>query len=261
MARARNIKPKFFTNEELVELPFATRLLFIGLWTIADRAGRMEDRPKRIKMDIFPADDVDVDAALNELQTSGFLLRYEAEGKRYIQVLAFGKHQNPHKDEKASAIPAPTGHGASTVQAPESNGGNLADSLNPDSLNPSLLIPDSQNADTSAAAPAAPKKSRKAQGTPLPDGFGISEDVRAWAEKNGVQHLDRHFESFVNKVHAKGYTYVNWDAALRNAITDDWAKLTVGTLARGSPDQSGGKLGRAGQATAQNAQRWLEESG
>ena len=31
MARARNIKPGFFTNDELVELPFATRLLFIGL--------------------------------------------------------------------------------------------------------------------------------------------------------------------------------------------------------------------------------------
>ena len=52
MARARNIKPGFFTNDELVELPFATRLLFIGLWTIADREGRMVDRPKKIKMEI-----------------------------------------------------------------------------------------------------------------------------------------------------------------------------------------------------------------
>ena len=55
MARARNIKPGFFLNEELVELPFSTRLLFIGLWTLADRDGRMEDKPKRIKMSLFPA--------------------------------------------------------------------------------------------------------------------------------------------------------------------------------------------------------------
>lgn len=139
MARARNIKPGFFTNEELVELGFGTRLLFIGLWTIADRAGRLEDRPKKIKMALFPADDMNVNAALDELQKSGFLLRYEHDGARYIQVLAFNKHQNPHKDEKASLIPPPCGHGASTVQEPDSHGGNRADSLIPDSLN---LIPD-----------------------------------------------------------------------------------------------------------------------
>lgn len=39
MARARNIKPGFFTNDELVELPFEVRSLFIGLWAIADREG------------------------------------------------------------------------------------------------------------------------------------------------------------------------------------------------------------------------------
>ena len=55
MARARNIKPAFFKNETLVELPVETRLLFIGLWTLADREGRLEDRPKRIKMEIYPA--------------------------------------------------------------------------------------------------------------------------------------------------------------------------------------------------------------
>ncbi len=59
MARARNIKPGFFRNAELVELPFEARLLFIGLWTIADREGRLEDRPKQIKMEVFPADNVD----------------------------------------------------------------------------------------------------------------------------------------------------------------------------------------------------------
>jgi hypothetical protein len=50
MARARNIKPAFFKNEQLVELGMSTRLLFIGLWCLADREGRLEDRPKRIKM-------------------------------------------------------------------------------------------------------------------------------------------------------------------------------------------------------------------
>src|ERR1041385_5061356 len=128
MARARNIKPGFFTNEELVELPFSTRLLFIGLWTEADRAGRMEDKPKRIKMKLFPADDIDVDTALQQLHDKGFLLRYEANGERYIQILAFDKHQNPHKDERKSEIPAPNLHRATPMQQQGLNSTNPADS-------------------------------------------------------------------------------------------------------------------------------------
>ena len=52
MARARNLKPSFFTNDKLAELHPLGRLLFAGLWTIADREGRLEDRPKRIKTDV-----------------------------------------------------------------------------------------------------------------------------------------------------------------------------------------------------------------
>ena len=54
MARARNIKPGLFSNEVIAELPAFDRLLFIGLWCLADREGRLEDRPKRIKMELFP---------------------------------------------------------------------------------------------------------------------------------------------------------------------------------------------------------------
>lgn len=56
MARARNIKPGFFKNELLAEMPPEIRLLFMGLWCIADREGRFEERPKKIKMELFPCD-------------------------------------------------------------------------------------------------------------------------------------------------------------------------------------------------------------
>lgn len=107
MARARNIKPGFFRNAELVELGFDRRLLFAGLWTLADRDGLLEDRPKQIKMEIFPADNVDVDKALADLHASELILRYEVDGKRYIQVLKFHKHQHPHHKEPPSTIPKP----------------------------------------------------------------------------------------------------------------------------------------------------------
>ena len=49
MARARNIKPGFFKNEDLAECSPWARLCFAGLWTLADREGRLEDRANVIQ--------------------------------------------------------------------------------------------------------------------------------------------------------------------------------------------------------------------
>lgn len=107
MARVRNLKPGFFTNEDLAECSCWARLCFAGLWTIADREGRLEDRPKRIKGQLFPMDTVDVDPLLDELQARSFILRYTHQGLGFIQIIAFHKHQNPHFREPSSVIPSP----------------------------------------------------------------------------------------------------------------------------------------------------------
>lgn len=80
--------------------------------------------------------------------------------------------------------------------------------------------------ETKAKAPAAPKQ-RKPVKTLLPEGFAVSEAVRKWAASKGYDRVDEHFESFVRKAKANGYTYADWDQALQNAIADDWAKLRV----------------------------------
>lgn len=182
MARARNIKPSFFTNEELVELPFEVRLLFIGLWTLADREGRMEDRPKRIKMALFPADGVDVDAGLNMLQERGFVLRYKAGQVRAIQVLNFAKHQSPHIKESPSEIQAPDEHGAGTMQAPDEHGASRADCLNPESplLNPEPGTPP-------PSIPTSSKPEKTASATPS----GFAEFWAAYPKKVGKGAAER----------------------------------------------------------------------
>lgn len=121
MARARNIKPSFFQNEHLAETSPHARLLFIGLWCIADREGRLEDRPKRIKANLFPYEEVDTDALLNELASSRgkFILRYKTPDNCYIQVVNFCKHQHPHIKEGLSTIPAPDLSDTSTIPAPD----------------------------------------------------------------------------------------------------------------------------------------------
>lgn len=107
MARARLLKPGFFENEDLAKMPPHGRLLFQGLWTLADREGRLHDRPAWIKGQIFAYENVKVDGLLAQLDAGGFIQRYEVEGARYIQVVKFEKHQSPHVREPASTIPAP----------------------------------------------------------------------------------------------------------------------------------------------------------
>lgn len=110
MARARNIKPGLFSNELLVELPAFDRLAFIGLWCLADREGRLEDRVKRIKIELFPCDDYDVDAGLSRLAAAGFISRYQVAGYSVIEIVNFQKHQSPHGSEKDSALPDINGY-------------------------------------------------------------------------------------------------------------------------------------------------------
>lgn len=108
MARIRALKPGFFTDADLCELPMGHRILFEGLWCHADRAGRLEDKPRELKVHILPYDDYDIDAALTDIHNAGFIQRYVAGVKCFIQILGFEDHQRPHKDEKDSIIPAPT---------------------------------------------------------------------------------------------------------------------------------------------------------
>lgn len=108
MARSRNIKPGLFKNEILgVADPIYT-IIFQGLWVLADKEGRLEDRPLRIKAEIIPyREGIDVDIILNWLACNRFIERYKVNENNYIQVINFRKHQNPHKKEADSTIPVP----------------------------------------------------------------------------------------------------------------------------------------------------------
>ena len=135
MARSRNLKPSFFLDDELAELNPLTRILFCGLWCVADRVGRLRDRPKRIKAEVLPYDDYDVDSALSALVNSGHILRYAVDNVAYIQIVNFEKHQRPHIKETASTIPEQASTGNSRAKTPDSLN-LIPDSLNLDSLNP-----------------------------------------------------------------------------------------------------------------------------
>lgn len=110
MARIRYIKPGLFSNEDLAELPIPARYLFSGLWVLADKEGRLEDRPKRIKAQVFPYDDIpfeQVEEWLSLLASAGFIVRYSIRGRFYIAMPTWHQHQRPHPRETPSVIPEP----------------------------------------------------------------------------------------------------------------------------------------------------------
>ena len=208
MSRARNIKPGFFKNEALAELPFEYRILFEGLWCEANREGRMEDRPKRLKAEIFPYDSVDVDAGLDALQASGFVLRYQIAGIKYLEVLNFAKHQNPHKKEAASTIPGPSQ--SDPVQAREipvldaastgHTGAGPADSLIPDS---GFLIPEEEQ---QHVQPPAARSRFLEFWEEYPNKKGKQEAEKTWLKRK----LDAKCDELIEHVRLMASTDTDW---------------------------------------------------
>lgn len=179
--RARNIKPGFFKNEELAGCSPWARLLAAGLWMLADREGRLEDKPRQIKMEIFPADNVDCDPLLDELWKAGHIIRYECVDKKYIQVVKFLKHQNPHIKEKQSEIPEYIYKNQdSTVQALDSHQPKVGlHPLNPESLllNPESGILNELSEDNSS--------DRSEKSEPPPSACSYAGIVKTWNEVCG----------------------------------------------------------------------------
>lgn len=169
MARARNIKPGFFTHEQMAENDPLGRLLFLGLTTLANFNGDLEWRPKRIKVQLLPYDNCDIEKLAINLDKSGFIRFYSDGEKIYLHVVNFEKHQNPHKNEREAGtdIPAYDEKYRQLVDIktlaiksekiainPDQNGTAPADSLIP--LTDSL-IPDSiDSAEQQAASTPAP---------------------------------------------------------------------------------------------------------
>jgi hypothetical protein len=134
MPRIRTIKPEFFKDEDLIETcNFQTRLFFAGLWLYADRAGRLEYRPKYLKAELFPYESADIEKMVRKLANPDvenkpekkFLIVYQVGSKKFLEIVEFLKHQKPHHTERVSLIPEYNELEHLTVISPLKDGDNL----------------------------------------------------------------------------------------------------------------------------------------
>lgn len=128
MARIRSIKPEFFEDDKLANLAAHDRLLFIGLWLLADKNGVLEDRPEWIKAKVFPyehGESTDVSKMLPRLVSGRYLIRYSAAGRDLIAVRNFSKHQRITGKEAQSdgkyPVPSKEDEAGNGGEAPENH--------------------------------------------------------------------------------------------------------------------------------------------
>jgi hypothetical protein len=115
--RIRALKPEFWKSETVAKVSIPARLLFTGLWGLADSWGVLEDRPRRIRIELFPYDDLvaeQVVAWLDELVAARLVVRYQGgDGVALLWLPGLRRHQiasMPKEERKRPPkFPLPTG--------------------------------------------------------------------------------------------------------------------------------------------------------
>lgn len=123
MARIRSVKPEFWTDEDLADLPRDARLLYIGLWNLSDEQGRLRGDARYIKGQLFPYDDdlppAMLDVLLDALAAARKVVRYESASRSYLFLPTLARHQRLESDKVESKLPAPPDFSQSQSRADE----------------------------------------------------------------------------------------------------------------------------------------------
>lgn len=106
MPRIRTIKPEFWSDEKIGPLSPLDRLVFLGLVSMADDAGRLVDSVRKINGDLFPHTDDNCGPSLDRLAEAGVIRRgATSSGQRVIQVAGWTKHQKIDKPNTKTQLP------------------------------------------------------------------------------------------------------------------------------------------------------------
>ncbi len=105
--RIRSIKPEFWTSEDIASVTWEQRLLFIGLWSYVDDNGVGRDVDRLIASSLFPLEEdpretlAIVSRGLQWLSGQGLITRYMVDGKPFLHIAAWDKHQRIDKPNKS----------------------------------------------------------------------------------------------------------------------------------------------------------------
>ena len=200
-------------------------LVLLNLCERADDAGQCYPSVARIGQDtglnrktvINALADLEAAGLIQKHRQTGSSTRYQLNGQTQAQPV-------PKTGPVPKTVPVPkTGRGSAEIGTGTST---VLGTQNP-AVNPPITPHEGTGAKSPTDPPAfsPPPSSAKPRKRSRPKEFAISDSVRRWAAQKGYADLEAHFENFCEKADARGYQYVDWDAALKTAIREDWAGI------------------------------------
>lgn len=212
MARIRSIHPGLFTDESFMSASANARLLVIGIWTEAWDDGVFEWKPLTLKAKLFPVDNVDLPALLEELVTLRFVQRFTVAGKDYGAIRNFRKFQRPKKPNSSGVLPpslvpyvgssepVPNQFGSGGEKPPQMEDGGKDEGVGED--------PPSGSNEPSGGRARAPASF-------LPTGWKVSQTQISYASSQGIpeKQIQREAEKFRAHHKANGTERADWNAA------------------------------------------------
>ncbi len=117
MARKRMIDPNIWQSEDFSKLSTLGKLVFIGLFSLADDEGRGRCNPVYLKSTLFPYEEgirsADIDKTLSEISSNMSVIFYSCDGSSYYSLYNWNTWQKidkpsqskiPEYDEKTMQI-------------------------------------------------------------------------------------------------------------------------------------------------------------
>lgn len=90
MARKRMIDPNIWQSEDFSRLSTLAKLVFIGLFSLADDEGRGRCNPVYLKSTLFPYEEgirsADIDKTLSEISSNMSVIFYSCDGSNYYSL-------------------------------------------------------------------------------------------------------------------------------------------------------------------------------
>lgn len=225
MARKRMIDPGIWSSEDFSKLTSFSKLVFIGLFSLADDEGRGKANPSYLKSMLFPYEEgirsADIKKTLQEIASTMSVIFYTHDEKEYYALKSWGRFQTINRPSP-SDIPDPASDSVST------HGGLSEDSVNAHGgLTPKIKGKEEK------------RKEEKGKESPVgkpPARFipPTVEEVAAYCRKHGYDIDAEAFVSYYTAngwVQGRGRPIKDWKACVRTWVARQ--KERVQTTIRG----------------------------
>jgi hypothetical protein len=224
VARIRSLKPEFWADEKMSPLDPLSRLVYLGLISLADDAGRLLDNVKILDAMIFPETDDSCREALATLSRIGRIGRGKTDsGQRVIQIVKWKEHQKVDHPNYAACLPAiipSTCENPDILQALESLARDwraIRERLATLPTTYDLRSTTNDQRSKEGAASAPPDPPRRPKKSSIVFRKPTVDDVRAYCVERG-NSVDA--EQFVNFYESKGWR-------VGNAAMKDWKACVI----------------------------------